>query len=272
MTNNDILDIALSQHAVDCCCTPADFLAPHHVVRVSHEAPGARAYLKLPQLCNLVSYGSNVVACCAEELVEPVTAWLVQDRPLHYCFETPTLYGLSRILEPHGALVCYQAEYFLPDVDAVYGANLSCPYELRILGPDDFRDLYVPAWSNALCSERPQLDVLGVGAYDGDTLVGLAGCSADCASMWQIGIDVLPSYRRQGIAAALTNRLARETFARGKVPFYCAAWSNVRSVRNALTCGFKPTWVEVTARSIAEVEKSLGVSTPRPPDTHLARA
>ena len=150
MTNNDILDIALSQHAVDCCCTPADFLAPHHVVRVSHEAPGARAYLKLPQLCNLVSYGSNVVACCAEELVEPVTAWLAQDRPLHYCFETPTLYGLSRILEPHGALVCYQAEYFLPDVDAVYGANLSCPYELRILGPDDFRDLYVPAWYNSL--------------------------------------------------------------------------------------------------------------------------
>ena len=257
MTNADILDIALAQHAVDCCCAPEDFLASHHVVRASHEAPGARAYLKLPQICNLVSYGSNVVACCAEKLVDPVTTWLTQDRPLHYYFETPTLYGLNRILEPHGALACYQAEYFLPDVDAVHSADLSCPYELRILGPDDFRELYVPTWSNALCDERPQLDMLGVGAYDGDTLVGLAGCSADCATMWQIGIDVLPSYRRQGIAATLTNRLARETFARGKVPFYCAAWSNVRSVRNALTCGFKPAWVEVTARPLAEVENAL---------------
>ena len=265
MTNADILDIALAQHAVDCCCTPQAFLASQHVVCVSHEAPGARAYLKLPQICNLVSYGSNVVACCAEELVEPITAWLAQDRPLHYCFETPTLYGLSRILEPPGALVCYQAEYFLPNVDAVHAADLSCPYELRVLGPDDFRGLYVPAWSNALCNERPQLDALGVGAFDGDVLVGLAGCSADCDRMWQIGIDVLPGYRRQGIAAALTNRLAREAFARDKVPFYCAAWSNVRSVRNALTCGFKPAWVEVTARPRAEVEKSLDVPTPPSP-------
>ena len=36
-------------------------------------------------------------------------------------------------------------------------------------------------------------DVLAVGAYDGARLVGLAGCSADCESMWQIGVDVLPS-------------------------------------------------------------------------------
>ena len=94
--------------------------------------------------------------------------------------------------------------------------------------------------------------MLGVGALDSGTLVGLAGCSADCTQMWQIGIDVLPSHRRQGIAAALANRLARETFARGMVPVYCAAWSNVRSVRNALASGFKPAWVEATARPITE--------------------
>ncbi len=94
--------------------------------------------------------------------------------------------------------------------------------------------------------------MLGVGAFDSGALVGLAGCSADCTQMWQIGIDVLPSHRRQGIAADLTNRLARETFARGMVPFYCAAWSNVRSVRNALASGFKPAWVEATARPITE--------------------
>lgn len=90
--------------------------------------------------------------------------------------------------------------------------------------------------------------MLGVGAYDGDRLVGLAGCSADCETMWQIGIDVLPEYRRQGIASVLTNRLARECLARDIVPFYCAAWSNIRSVRNALRAGFKPGWAEVTAK------------------------
>ena len=100
--------------------------------------------------------------------------------------------------------------------------------------------------------------MLGIGAYDGDTLVGLAGSSADCDSMWQIGIDVLSAYRRQGVASALTSRLAVEILQRGKVPFYCAAWSNVRSVRNAIKSGFRPAWVEMTAKSIETVDKMNG--------------
>ena len=122
----------------------------------------------------------------------------------------------------------------------------------------DFRNLYLPEWSNALCKERMQLDVLGVGAYDGDTLVGLAGCSADCRDMWQIGVDVLPEYRRQGIASVLTSTLMREILNRNKVPFYCTAWSNVRSVRNAIKCGFVPAWVEMTAKPAAVVDEMNG--------------
>ena len=95
--------------------------------------------------------------------------------------------------------------------------------------------------------------MLGVGAYDGGKLIGLAGCSADCEAMYQIGVDVLPEYRRQGIASALTSRLALEVLALGKVPFYCAAWCNVKSVRNAIKCGFSPAWVELTARDVAFV-------------------
>lgn len=48
--------------------------------------------------------------------------------------------------------------------------------------------LYLPEWSNALCSDRKNLDVLGVGAYDKDKLIGVAACSADCDDMWQIGL------------------------------------------------------------------------------------
>ena len=124
------------------------------------------------------------------------------------------------------------AEYFLPDIDLVYGMDISRPYELRVLEPDDFSGLYLPAWGNALCKDRKHLDVLGIGAYEEGKLVGLAGCSADCDAMWQIGVDV--------------------------VPFYCAAWSNVKSVKNAIRSGFRPGWVEVTARPAAEVEEMLG--------------
>ncbi len=66
---------------------------------------------------------------------------------------------------------------------------------------------------------------------------------------------MLPAYRRQGIAAAITSRLALEILALDKVPFYCAAWCNIPSVRNALNCGFRPAWVEVTARENAFVDQ-----------------
>ena len=73
--------------------------------------------------------------------------------------------------------------------------------------------------------------------------------------MWQIGINVLPEYRRRGIASALTSRLATETVARGKVPFYCCAWSNIASARNAARSGFRPTWVELTLKERAFIDK-----------------
>ena len=145
------------------------------------------------------------------------------------------------------------AEYFLPDLNAL--KILDCPYELRVLHPEDFSALYVPEWSNALCEKRRELDILGVGAYDGETLIGLAACSADCETMWQIGVDVLPAYRRQGVASALTSHLAFEILERGKVPFYCAAWSNIKSVQNAIKSGFRPAWVEMTAKSSSFVDE-----------------
>ena len=107
-------------------------------------------------------------------------------------------------------------------------------------------------------ADRKQLDVLAIGAYDGDKLVGLAGCSADAEKMWQIGVDVFPTYRRKGIASAITTRLAIETLDRRKVPFYCCAWSNVRSVRNAIKSGFSPAWVEMTIKPIDVVQEMIG--------------
>lgn len=255
MTNSEILKIALAQSAIDAGCHPEDFLKNENVVVTSKVHSDARKYLTLPFDCNLISYGSNIVASVREDCREAVTDY-INRYPVEHCFETPNLHVLNDAMEEKGMRVCFMAEYFLPDVNAL--KTLNCPYELRMLGPADFEYLYLPQWSNALCEQRKHLDVLGVGAYDGDKLVGFAGCSADCDSMWQIGVDVLPEYRRQGIASAVTSSLAVEILKRGKVPFYCAAWSNVKSVRNAIRCGFRPAWVELTVKPkdfVAEMNK-----------------
>ena len=152
-----------------------------------------------------------------------------------------------------GYRVCFMAEYFLPDVSVL--KEQPCRYEIKILHNEDFVELYTDDWSNALCEERKELDVLGVGAYHNGKLIGMAACSADCDTMWQIGVDVLPYYRKQGIASALTSKLAIEILKRDKVPFYCCAWSNVKSVRNAIKSGFRPAWVEMTVKTVEMVDE-----------------
>lgn len=256
MTNNHVWQTALRQSAADIGCLPADFLAPDNVVVRSYAHDGARRYLELPFACHLVSYGGNIVAAVQPDMEDPVREY-INHYPAAHCFEPPHLHVLNDALLSHGLRVCYMAEYFLPDLDML--KPLSCGLDLRLLTPADFDSLYLPQWSNALCEKRRHLDVLGVGAYDGGRLAGLAGCSADCEEMWQIGIDVLPAYRRRGVAAALTSALALEIIRRGKVPFYCAAWSNIASVRTAIKSGFRPAWVEMTARSAEFVAQQNNV-------------
>lgn len=245
LTYEEMLQIAMRQSALELGCNPEELIKGGIFIGVTH--PDARAYLKLPFDFQIVSYGSELVFTVRKDLL-PLAEAFRKDFSDHYAFTAPAIQQLEAMLAPYGLKPRHMAEYFLPDPACI--PDLPCKYEIRLLRQSDFKKLYRKEWSNALCADRSHLDILGVGAYDGSKLVGLAACSADCKEMWQIGIDVLPAYRRQGIASAITARLTKEILARGKVPFYCAAWSNIPSVRNAIRCGFRPAWVELTAKPI----------------------
>lgn len=255
MNNKDIFNIAMAQSAIDSSCNAEDFNSTENKVVISEKALNARRYLNLPFLCDLTSYGNNIVASVSLQLKNIVSDYIAGFSPEH-CFETPNIHVLINALKPHKLNVCFMAEYFLLDVNIL--EPLSCGYETKILTSEDFAPLYLPQWGNALCEDRKHLDMLGVGAYDNGKLIGLAGCSADCDTMWQIGVDILPQYRRQGIASCLTNNLAIELLAREIVPFYCCAWSNVRSARNAIKSGFRPAWVQLTVKPDKFIKDMLG--------------
>lgn len=246
MDNEEILRAAMMQSAIDANCLAGDFCKTENVIVYSKENPDARRYLELPFACNLISYGNNIVASI-DKKYETIVREYIEKYPVVHCFETPNMHVLNRAFMEFDLQVCFMAEYFLPDMNRL--SRRDCIYHTKMLFKEDFSSLYVPEWSNALCEKRKELDVLGVGAYEGGRLVGLAACSTDCDTMWQIGVDVLPEYRQKGIASALTSLLACEIMERGKIPFYCCAWSNIRSARNAIRSGFRPAWVEMTVKS-----------------------
>ncbi|MBQ9609802.1 MAG: GNAT family N-acetyltransferase [Lachnospiraceae bacterium] len=252
MDNRDILNIAMEQSAYDLNCEIDDFLSEKNVIVPYKRNDKVKKYYEEPIICSMVSYGNNIVAAVRDDIRDIVEEYLGKFE-FYHCFEVPNMHWLNERLEVKGYRICYMSEYYLPDMRLL--KPLKCEYELKLLEQKDFTNLYKEEWSNALCEKRKELDVLGVGAYDNEKLAGLAGCSADADKMLQIGVDVLTEYRRKGIAASLTSTLALEIIKRDKVPFYCTAWSNIRSVKNAVKSGFIPTWIEMSVKPVEEVNK-----------------
>ena len=96
-----------------------------------------------------------------------------------------------------------------------------------------------------------------VAEMDG-SIIGSILCGSDGRQGALYHVCVAKNYRRQGIAKALTSRLALEILKRDKAPFYCCAWSNIRSARNAVACGFSPAWAEMSVKPAALVDDMNG--------------
>ncbi len=188
ITNEQILKTTMRQSAIDMNCNEGDFLLSKNKVVISKGNANARRYLKLPFAANLVSYGNNIVASCSSGLRATVEKY-ISSFMWYHCFETPNMHVLSQKLRPLGFDVCFMAEYWLPDANKLFSENETGKsknsFTTKILEPYDFQNLYVDEWSNALCADRKNLDVLAVAAFDSNSqkLVGLAGCSADCDTM-----------------------------------------------------------------------------------------
>ncbi len=153
MTNSEIKEIALKQSAEDIGCQAYDFLSDKNIVVPFCLGNNARKYYKEPIICNFVSYGNNIVAATTEEVSDLVTQY-IRKFDFYHCFETPNLHWLNDKLAECGNKICFMAEYYLPDVNKI--PNQECIFKTRILVQEDFRELYLPEWSNALCADRDE--------------------------------------------------------------------------------------------------------------------
>ena len=124
MTNKKVLEIAMKQSAIESSCDWQDFNCHENKVVISKQDNNARKYLKLPFICDLTSYGTNIVASVSKGL-EGIVKDYINRFPIEHCFETPNLHYLMERIRPSGYDVCFMAEYFLPDVDRLLKDGLA---------------------------------------------------------------------------------------------------------------------------------------------------
>ena len=234
------------QLALEYNCTPEDFRREENVLTRSALCAGQRDYGDRPYYFHMATFGGNAVVTAAEEMQEFLQGF-ISGRVGHWLFELPNLQPLERELEGRGYTLSPTFHMFLPTL-----ARGPAPgFPVRWFGETELKRFYGdPRFPNAILDsfhpERP--DRLAVCAYDGDRIMGMAGCSEDAPGWFQIGIDVEPEYRSRGVATGLVALLKERILAEGGIPFYGTSVSGYHSWNTALNCGFRPTWVEIGAK------------------------
>jgi len=209
-TKQELLGIIKEQLAIEYNCSITDFSSSNNIITVSKENANKRHYADGIPFFQMVTFGDNAVITADECLHE----WLreyTENKAGHWLFEHNNLIKIDEKLKEHNKKLGQTYHMFLSYRETI---PKHINYRTEWFENETIHQFYAAKmFPNALCKEydlkRP--DVLAVAAYDGDKIIGMAGCSADTPLLWQIGIDVNENYRGKEIGTYLVTLLKNET-------------------------------------------------------------
>ena len=236
------------QLAADFCFTEHDILDAQHHFTVFTPHPDRRQYLEiLPCLLKIAVVNGKLLFTGREDIIARCRE-LYSGANAPWFMEAGNLAALNRELAVFGAQIRHARPFFVnattapvPELDFDVIRYRSAQIE-QFRGDERFGNAY------GFCETAP--DMLGVAAMRDGHILGMAGVSADSPLLWQIGIDVLPEARGQGVAAALVSHIRNDVLAEGRLPYYGTSISHLASQRVALRAGFRPAWFELVAAPI----------------------
>lgn len=240
----------LIQLAADFCVTEQEVLDSKHHFTVFTPHPARRQYMEIvPCILKIAVVNGkllftgreDVIARCRELYASANAPWFM---------EATNLAALNRELSAFGAQIRHMRPFYInPNASPVP----EMPFDVvRYRGTEIEQFRGDGRFGNAygFCETAP--DMLGVAAVKDGVILGMAGVSADSDLLWQIGIDVMPEARGQGVAAALVSHIRNDVLAEGRLPYYGTSISHMASQRVALRCGFRPAWFELVAGPLGE--------------------
>lgn len=250
MDKQKVWSTGLAQLAIDMNTSPERIQEGGVIFTPPAKNPGRRAYSDEMPFFELVTVGAATVIMADKGLWPQLQDWSEDAEEPHWLLEFPRMHKLADILAPYGYELTQTFHHYLP-TRSFAPARAPEGLTLRWLEREDIAAYYPnESWPNALQSKENPVrpDMLALLALDGDTPAAMAGASADSPRMWQIGIDVLPGYKSQGLGTLLVQGLAYEVERRDALPFYGTSLSNIHSQNIAWKCGFRPAWVGASAK------------------------
>lgn len=231
-------------------CGENDFDAEGPTFHVAVRREGGLRFPLRERSLGVVTMGKGVVVSCNEDRIDWVKR-LLEPLTRGQLFSARTIANLQRRLELDGQYLAGPDQKYVCTAEDAREFDLPPGVAVTTLYGEDIHALYeYKAFGHALAfrkdTDRP--DRIAVVAECGGNVVGVAGASADCDALWQIGVDVLPEHRGGGIGKALVGTLTGAVLREGVLPYYSAEVSNLQSRQLAVTLGYWPVWTELYAR------------------------
>lgn len=245
MIFSDAVQALVQLLATEYHCTEDSFFRSENVLTELSVCDGVGRYEAEKPFFRMVTLGNNAVIS-ADAVLRPFLRDYIQNKTGHWLFEFPNLLQIEQALKPYSCTLGQSRHMFLPAVSVIPQTSFPTKWFFDREIFEFYGDKRFP---NAICEQflpqRP--DRMVAVAYDGDEIMGMAGCSEDAPGWMQIGIDVMPQYRSMGVGTYLVTVLKNKIEEMGDIPFYGTSLSNYHSWNIALKSGFKPAWVEIGA-------------------------
>lgn len=235
--------------AADLACHVDDFAGTGVKAVLAQKLPGRRRFPFPQEQLWLVSMDQKIVIACDEGRMPWVQEnLLVLDH--EDIFTVATMVDCEKLVRESNQFMAGPFLKFVCSTDALRVAPTPHRVKLLHFEGQEISQLYeYEGFGHALSydQESPRPDVLAIAAEIQGQIIGIAGASADCPDMWQVGVQVKPSFQGRSIGKALVSELTQEILQQGKVPYYSTVLSNLTSQRLAIGLGYWPAWVELYA-------------------------
>ena len=170
----------------------------------------------------LVSSSENMYDYVCEKL---------KDKNTYEVFEFPYTYG--------------QSIYYIPNLKKISQQDEISKYDFKLFDGNADEINLSSGFENAITFENGKcISDIAYLAYKDGQVIGVAGADRINNDIWEVGIEVLPEYRKDGLATILTKNLTMKILDKGIVPIWCASSTNIGSQAVANRSCYIPLWVE----------------------------
>ena len=170
----------------------------------------------------LVSSSENMYDYVCEKL---------KDKKTYEIFEFPYTYG--------------QSIYYIPNLKKIAKQDEISKYNFKLFDGNTDEINLSSGFENAITFENGKcVSDIAYCAFKDGQVIGVAGADKINADIWEVGIEVLPEYRKDGLATILTKNLTLKILEKGIVPIWSASVSNIGSQAVATNSDYIPLWME----------------------------